>query len=41
LEEEMFYIKDQKTASSDKFGIAPFDANKKSDETDIVGLSSH
>jgi hypothetical protein len=23
-----FYIKDQKTASSDKFGIAPFDANK-------------
>jgi hypothetical protein len=22
------YIKDQKTASSDKFGIAPFDANK-------------
>jgi hypothetical protein len=23
-----FYIKDQKTASSDQFGIAPFDANK-------------
>jgi hypothetical protein len=23
-----FYIKDQKTASSDHFGIAPFDANK-------------
>jgi hypothetical protein len=23
-----FYIKDQKTASSDNFGIAPFDANK-------------
>jgi hypothetical protein len=23
-----FYIKDQKTASFDKFGIAPFDANK-------------
>jgi hypothetical protein len=23
-----FYIKDQKTSSSDKFGIAPFDANK-------------
>jgi hypothetical protein len=23
-----FYIKDQKTASSNKFGIAPFDANK-------------
>jgi hypothetical protein len=23
-----FYIKDQKTASSDKFGIAPFDATK-------------
>jgi hypothetical protein len=23
-----FYIKDQKTASSDRFGIAPFDANK-------------
>jgi hypothetical protein len=23
-----FYIKDQKTASSDKFGISPFDANK-------------
>jgi hypothetical protein len=23
-----FYIKDQKTTSSDKFGIAPFDANK-------------
>jgi hypothetical protein len=23
-----FYIKDQNTASSDKFGIAPFDANK-------------
>jgi hypothetical protein len=23
-----FYIKDQKTASSDKFGIAPFDPNK-------------
>jgi hypothetical protein len=23
-----FYIKDQKTAASDKFGIAPFDANK-------------
>jgi hypothetical protein len=23
-----FYMKDQKTASSDKFGIAPFDANK-------------
>jgi hypothetical protein len=25
---EWFYIKDQKTASSDKFGIAPFDATK-------------
>jgi hypothetical protein len=24
-----FYIKDQKTASSDQFGISPFDANKK------------
>jgi hypothetical protein len=23
-----FYIKDQKTTSSDQFGIAPFDANK-------------
>jgi hypothetical protein len=23
-----FYIKDQKTASSDQFGLAPFDANK-------------
>jgi hypothetical protein len=23
-----FYVKDQKTASSDRFGIAPFDANK-------------
>jgi hypothetical protein len=23
-----FYIKDQKTASSDQFGIAPFDAKK-------------
>jgi hypothetical protein len=23
-----FYIKDQKTSSSDKFGIAPFDATK-------------
>jgi hypothetical protein len=23
-----FYIKDQKAVSSDKFGIAPFDANK-------------
>jgi hypothetical protein len=23
-----FYIKDQKTASSDNFGIAPFDVNK-------------
>jgi hypothetical protein len=25
---KLFYIKDQKTASSDKFGIAPFDVNK-------------
>jgi hypothetical protein len=28
LRKKWFYIKDQKTSSSDKFGIAPFDANK-------------
>jgi hypothetical protein len=28
LRKKWFYIKDQKTASSDQFGIAPFDANK-------------
>jgi hypothetical protein len=36
-----FYIKDQKASSSEKFGIAPFDATKKSDEADIVGFPSH
>jgi hypothetical protein len=30
-----FYIKDQKTSSSDHYGIAPFDANK-----DLTKLSS-
>jgi hypothetical protein len=28
LKKKWFYIKDQKTSSSDKFGIAPFDATK-------------